>query len=92
MTIKQASPLPECEMCGTPTVRDKHTENGGLCSKCLRGIADTVRMLPVGGGVVDLSRERARRRLLAPPDVTVFVERYTPPVPGQLTIDPEDDR
>jgi hypothetical protein len=27
-------PLPECSICGTPTRRQAHTANGGLCSPC----------------------------------------------------------
>lgn len=91
MTIRLADPLPECELCGAATKRDAYERNGGLCSSCSAGIADTVRMLPVGG-VVDLDRERARRRaseaLLPAEDdaLTVYVERYVPPVPGQLEL------
>jgi hypothetical protein len=97
VTIRQAAPLPECSLCETPTARDVHERNGGLCTRCNQGIADTVRMVPVRG-VVDLERERARRRAsqaLTPSDddddVTAYVERYVPPVPGQLVIGPEDD-
>jgi recombinational DNA repair protein (RecF pathway) len=86
VNIRIADPLPECSLCGTPTKRAKHERNGGLCSRCASGVADTVRMLPAGG-VVDLDRERARRRASEALDQTVFVERYRPPVPGQLTTD-----
>lgn len=90
MTVRIADPLPECELCETPTRRDAWEDNGHLCTPCTRGIADTVRMLPVTG-VVDLSSERDRRRRLAASaldhtDATVYVERYTPPVPGQLEL------
>lgn len=92
MTIRTAEPLPECRMCGTPTKRKAYDRNGELCTPCAEGVAATVRMLPVRG-VVDLDRERARRRASAAlhpadeDDQTVFVERYVPPVPGQLTLD-----
>jgi hypothetical protein len=97
VTIKQSEPLPECQLCDAPTQREAFERNGGLCSPCTRGIADTVRMVPVRG-VVDLERERARRRAsealnLAPgyaaDDLTAYVERYVPPVPpvpGQLEL------
>jgi hypothetical protein len=90
--VKIAEPLPECELCGTPTKREAWETNGRVCTPCGQGLAATVRMLPAGGGVVDLDRERARRRaseaLTVPDanDLTVFVERYTPPVPGQLEL------
>lgn len=94
MTVRLAEPLPECSLCETPTARDAHERNGGLCTACVAGIADTVRMVPVGG-VVDLERERARRRASAAldqaDDHTVYVERYVPPVPGQLEL-PREDR
>ena len=62
-----ADPLPECDLCEVPTARAVHDKNGGLYSPCATGIADTVRMLPVG----------------LPPanDDTAYVERYRPPVP-----------
>jgi hypothetical protein len=90
VTIRTADPLPECSLCGQPTKRTTHERYGGLCSACSRGIADTVRMVPVRG-VIDLDRERARRRASEAltrddDDLTAYVERYVPPVPGQLTI------
>lgn len=96
MTARIAEPLPECDLCEAPTKREVWEENGRLCTRCSKGIADTVRMLPAGGGVVDLERERARRRASdalarsdALDDHTVFVERYVPPVPGQLELEDE---
>ena len=92
MTARTAEPLPECELCEQPTHRATWEDNGRLCTQCSRGIADTVRMLPVRG-VVDLADERTRRRRLQHladdlDDATAYVERYIPPVPGQLTIAP----
>lgn len=95
MTARVAEPLPECALCETPTKREVWETNGQLCTRCSQGIADTVRMLPAGGGVVDLERERARRRASAAlhpaavDDHTVYVERYVPPVPGQLELGEE---
>lgn len=91
--MRVAEPLPECELCGAPTKREAHERNGGLCSPCTTGIADTVRML-IPAGVTDLTSERERRRRLASADValsdeTVYVETYRPPVPGQLRIEEE---
>jgi hypothetical protein len=93
VTIRQAQPLPECALCENPMLRETHDANGGLCTACSRGVAETVRMLPVGR-VVDLDAARRQRLLLAPdrpPMVddspTVFVEAYRPPVPGQLDLD-----
>jgi len=88
VTIRIAEPLPECAMCENPMLRADHDLQGGLCSRCSRGIDATVRMLPPGK-VADLGRARRQRLLLAtdrPPMVdnpTVFVERYTPPVPHE---------
>jgi hypothetical protein len=95
VTIRTADPLPECELCEAPTARDAHAANGGLCTPCRTGIADTVRMLPVRD-VVDLADERTRRRRLEHlavdhDDATAYVERYRPPVPGQLEL-PEGER
>lgn len=92
--MKIAEPLPECSLCGTPTRRAAHESNGGLCTGCLTGISDTVRMLPVRD-VVDLDSERNRRRRLEHlagdlEDATAYVERYRPPVPGQLRLDDEE--
>jgi hypothetical protein len=93
MTARTAEPLPECMApgCGMPTKRAVFLETGGLCTLCASTLDDTVRMLPPGQ-VVDIGRVR-RQRLLSqsrPPVVddaqTVFVERYTPPVPGQLDL------
>jgi hypothetical protein len=86
-----AEPLPECELCERPTHRATWEENGHLCTPCVSGIADTVRMLPVGPRVVDLADERTRRRRLEQhdqglTDETAFVEGYRPPVPGQQLI------
>lgn len=94
MAPKVAEPLPECELCERPTHREAWEANGHLCTDCCRGIADTVRMLPVGGAdVVALDELRARRlsRQTAL-DETVFVERYVPPVPGQLELPEDGDR
>jgi hypothetical protein len=98
VNIRIADPLPECQLCGAPTRRAVHERNAGLCSTCTDGIADTVRMLPVrdtpadagrhAAEVLDLDAERDRRR---PDDDTAYVERYLPPVPGQLTITPDED-
>lgn len=93
--MKIAEPLPECSLCEAPTARAAHDANGGLCTPCRTGIADTVRMLPVRG-VVDLDSERTRRRRLEhladdQDDATAYVERYLPPVPGQLEL-PEAER
>ena len=70
MTPKVAEPLPECSLCETPTRREVHEANGGLCTSCATGLADTVRMLPVA----------------IPPanDDTGFVEGYRPPVPPKV--------
>jgi hypothetical protein len=92
--VRVADPLPECALCATPTKRDAHDRNGGLCSPCATGVADTVRMLPVRGGVVDLDSERDRRRRLEHlagdhDDATAYVERWLPPVPGQLELTDE---
>lgn len=74
MSIRRAEPLPECRLCEMPTARAAWEDNGGLCTPCVDGIADTVRMVPVRS---------------APPadDRTVYVERYLPPVPGQLALE-----
>lgn len=90
MTIKTAEPLPECSLCEAPTARKAWEDNGGLCTRCAAGIADTVRML-LPTGVADIQDARARRRRLQATaqlqdDATVYVERYTPPVPGQLVL------
>ncbi len=89
MTIRRAEPLPECELCEQPTLRAAWEENGHLCTRCVRGIADTVRMLPVPSADVAHLDDARRRRLdrLAQNEQTVFVERYLPPVPGQLFIE-----
>lgn len=94
MTARTAPPLPECALCGTPTKRAAHDRNGGLCSPCATGIADTVRMVPVRG-VIDLGDERVRRRRLedtaaGQDDATAYVERYRPPVPGQIELPGEE--
>jgi len=86
-TIRVAAPLPECEMpgCEQPVRRQVWEANGHLCTACSRGIADTVRMVPVrGADVVDLDELR-RRRLDRHEqlELTTFVERWLPPVPGQ---------
>jgi hypothetical protein len=41
-----ASPLPECNLCETPTARDVHERLGGLCSTC----DDEIRRLAAGLG------------------------------------------
>lgn len=87
MTVRTAAPLPECALCETPTERAAWEGNGGLCTPCTRGVADTIRMLPVSrGGLIDLDNARRRRALLtgAGPvmdDPTVFTELFVPPVP-----------
>jgi hypothetical protein len=84
-----ARPLPECSLCEAPVKRDVHEANGGLCNGCTSGIADTVRMLPAGRGLVDIDKLRRQRLLERRPDLvdedcqTVFVERFIPPVPGE---------
>lgn len=85
MTARTAEPLPECRMCEIPTARAAWKANGELCTACANGVAATVRMLMPG---VPLSADR-RAALLNPP--TVFVEAYTPPVPGQLALDQEEE-
>lgn len=75
MMRKVADPLPECQLCERPTRRATHERNRGLCNDCTHGIAETVRMLPVRTAPHELS------------DHTVNVERYRPPVPGQLPIE-----
>jgi hypothetical protein len=95
VTARTAEPLPECELCATPTRRDVHERNKGLCTGCTAGVADTVRMLPVRG-VIDLGTERDRRRRLEHlagdlDDATAYVERYRPPVPGQLELPAETE-
>lgn len=64
-----AEPLPECRLCERPTLRAVWEANGELCTDCADTIADTVRMLPVRTPPPDL-------------DVTAYVERFRPPVPG----------
>lgn len=84
MSIRTADPLPECSLCEAPTRRAVYDTNGGLCSTCVDGIADTVRMLPAGRGLVDidkLRRDRLLERTAVLEHPTVYVERYTPPVP-----------
>jgi hypothetical protein len=76
--VAMARPLPECRLCETPTHRESWLANGGLCSDCADGIAATVRMV----GLRPLPDDG--------PDQTVMVEGYRPPVPGQLTIDGEE--
>lgn len=82
MTVRTADPLPECRMCDLPTARAAWERNRELCTPCAAGVAATVRMLRPG---VPLSSDR-RRALLEPPQ-TVFVEAFTPDVPGQLDLD-----
>lgn len=87
MSIRIAIPLPECALCERPTRRATLDANGGLCSACATGVADTVRMLPIRGAVSDLETARRLRDQRGDEDAqTVFVERYIPPVPGQLTL------
>lgn len=86
MTIRIARPLPECELCERPARRKVLKANAGLCNSCARGIADTVRMLPVPGPVADLADYRRRLAERAQDDDTAYVERYVPPVPGQLEL------
>ncbi len=94
MTVRTAEPLPECRLCDRPTARTAWDRNGGLCTDCADGITATVRML-LPAGVTDLAGERDRRARLQglaadQADATVYVERYLPPVPGQLRINDED--
>jgi hypothetical protein len=85
MSVRTADPLPECALCDTPVLRAAWEANGGLCTGCTRGIADTVRMLPASK-VVDIERLREMRQHGRRPstfgDETVFVEAYVPPLPG----------
>lgn len=69
MIRKVAEPLPECPVCERPVRRVVAERTGGLCSECADGVPETVRMLPV-------------RLPPAPDDLTAYVERYRPPVPG----------
>lgn len=87
-----AEPLPECSLCEQPTRREAWEENGQLCTGCSSGIADTVRMLPVRGATVTDIADQRRRRVDRQEqlDETVFVERFLPPVPGQLELGEED--
>lgn len=78
--MKIARPLPECRMCETPTLRRVWLENSGLCSSCLEQLSATVRMPRLPPAPDQLG------------DATVYVETYTPPVPGQLSIDVEGER
>lgn len=94
MTVHVSPPLPECRLCEAPTLRAAWEANGELCTGCADGIGDTVRMLPVRG-VVNLDNERNRRRRLEHlavdlDDATAYVERYRPPVPGQLELPDEE--
>jgi hypothetical protein len=87
VSILLPPPLPECELCGEATRRAAFEANGGLCSACARGLADTVRMLPVPAAVASLADARRRRDDRLEDDAqTVYVERYIPPVPGQLEL------
>lgn len=79
--MKIARPLPECRTCETPTKRGVWLANGGQCSDCLEVVevlAQTVRMtrLPPAPDQLTL-------------DETVFVETYTPPVPGRADVEGE---
>lgn len=73
MSVKISRPLPECRMCATPTKRATWLEHGGLCSNCLEVLASTVRLTRLPPAPDQLTLEA---------DVTAYVERYTPPVPG----------
>lgn len=88
MIVRVADPLPECELCDRPTLRTAWEENGRLCTVCARGLADTVRMVPLRRADVvaldDVRRQRLQRETADAE--TVFVERYLPPVPGQLEL------
>lgn len=88
-----ALPLPECELCQQPTHRQTWEENGHLCTRCSSGIAATVRMVPIRGATVTDLGELRRRRLDREEqlDQTAFVERYRPPVPGQLELPAEQE-
>jgi hypothetical protein len=71
MTLRLVgAPLPECPLCERPVRRDVAEKTGGLCTECDDVIADTIRMLPV-------------RLPPEPDDLTVYVERYRPPVPDK---------
>lgn len=81
--MKIAQPLPECRLCEVPTRRDSFERNGGLCTDCAHGIAETVRMLPVRD-VDHLEQQRALAAERAEDDaLTVQVDRWLPPVPGE---------
>lgn len=78
MSILRAKPLPECRLCEIPTARATWLANGGLCTACTEGIDATVRMVRLPPAPDELVS-----------DSTVFVERYRPPVPGQLELEDE---
>jgi hypothetical protein len=79
VSFRIARPLPECPMCETPVRRATFLENGGLCPTC-RAMNDEL------GDTVQMTRlPPAPDQFLT--DATVNVERYTPPVPGQLALD-----
>jgi hypothetical protein len=81
--MKIAQPLPECRLCEVPTRRDSFDRNGGLCTDCAHGIAATVRMLPVRD-TEDLERQQRMAAARHDEDaLTVQVERWLPPVPGE---------
>jgi hypothetical protein len=87
VSVRVANPLPECENCERPTLRATWDANDGLCTDCAEQLT-TVRMLPVGRAEPDAGRRR-RLGLLRRDheDPTVYVERYLPPVPGQLHLE-----
>jgi hypothetical protein len=78
--VRIARPLPECRLCESPTRRSVWLENAGLCTECVDGIAATVRMVRLPPAPDDFG------------DATVFVERYVPPVPGQLPLPDVDNQ
>lgn len=90
MSRKVASPLPECDLCEIPTARAVWEANNRLCSACAAGVAATVRMLRPGAAELNDARRRALLTGRPAPvagDPTVFVEAFTPDVPGVLDVD-----
>lgn len=73
MTIRIGQPLPECAGCHRPTKRATFDRTHGLCSDCAGELEQTARITP----------------LHVVTDDTVYVERYLPPVPGQLALEDE---
>lgn len=90
MTVQIANPLPECSLCAVPTKRDVHELNGGLCTACM--VESTLRMVPVRSAdaddLDDLRRRREDRQEQL--DLTAYVDRWLPPVPGKPGEGPAD--